>query len=123
MYALNASTGQQVWATQVESPLSQAGIDAAFVVYKGMLFSGTSNGDSGGPCLAATRSTRRPVEVLWYFNTIPSNPKDPGWNTWPSHRAYFGGGGVWDPPTVDPATGDVYFGIGNPVPVGRLGRR
>jgi alcohol dehydrogenase (cytochrome c) len=115
VYALNAKTGQQVWATQVVDPTGGAGIDAAPVYYNGMVYDGTTGGDWGGPCIdfALNATTGK---VAWYYNNIPSNPSQEGWSTWPSHRAFFGGGAVWDPPAVDPTSGLVFFGIGNPVP-------
>jgi glucose dehydrogenase len=115
VYALNATTGAQEWATQIVDPTGGAGIDAAPVYYNGMLFDGTTGGDWGGPCIGfALNATTG--KVAWYYNMIPSNASQAGWNTWPAHRAYFGGGAVWDPPTIDPATGLVFFGVGNPVP-------
>jgi PQQ-dependent dehydrogenase (methanol/ethanol family) len=115
MYGLNAQTGQQVWATQVADPVGGGGVDAAPIYYNGLVIDGTTGGDSGGPCLAfALNATTG--KVVWYYNTIPSNPSQAGWNTWPNHRAYWGGGAIWDPPAVNPATGMVYIGVGNPVP-------
>jgi glucose dehydrogenase len=115
VYALNATTGAQVWATQIVDPNGGGGIDAAPVYYNGRLYDGTTGGDVGGPCIAFSLDAAT-GKVDWYYNTIPSNSSQFGWNTWPTHRAYYGGGAIWDPPTVDPATGLVYFGIGNPVP-------
>jgi quinohemoprotein ethanol dehydrogenase len=115
MYALNAATGQQVWATQLVDPNGGGGIDAAPVYYNGVLYDGTTGGDVGGACIDFALNAKT-GKIMWYFNNIPSSKSQPGWNTWPAQRAYFGGGAVWDPPTVDPRVGLVYFGVGNPVP-------
>jgi alcohol dehydrogenase (cytochrome c) len=115
IYALNAATGQQVWATQVVDPNGGGGIDAAPVYYNGAVYDGTTGGDVGGPCLAFSLDAKT-GKINWYYNTIPSNASQPGWNTWPTHRAFYGGGAIWDPPSIDPVTGNVYFGVGNPVP-------
>jgi len=115
MYALDAATGRQVWATQVADPIGGGGIDAAPIYYKGLVIDGTTGGDVGGACIAfALNATTG--KVVWFYNMIPSSPKQIGYNTWPTHRAFFGGAAIWDPPTVDPTTGDVYMGTGNPVP-------
>jgi quinohemoprotein ethanol dehydrogenase len=115
IYAINATTGQQAWATQVVSDAGGSGIDAAPIYYNGLVIDGTAGGDTGGPCLAfALNATTG--KVAWFYNTIPSNASQEGWSTWPSHRAFYGGGAIWDAPTVNPATGMVYLGIGNPVP-------
>jgi quinohemoprotein ethanol dehydrogenase len=115
VYGLNAQTGAQEWATQIVDPNGGNGIDAAPVYYDGMVLIGTTGGDWGGSCImvALDASTGK---VKWYYSNIPSSPKAYGWNTWPSHRAFFGGGAVWDPVTVDSADGLVYYGTGNPIP-------
>jgi len=85
------------------------------VYYNGMLFDGTTGGDVGGACLGFALDAKT-GKVDWYYNMIPTKASSPGFDTWPVHRAYYGGGAVWDPPTVDPSVGLVYFGVGNPVP-------
>ena len=115
IYALNAETGQQVWATQLVDPNGGGGIDAAPVYYNGVVYDGTTGGDVGGPCLAFALDAKT-GKVNWFYNIIPSKPGQANYNTWPKVRAYYGGGAIWDPPTVDPRVGLVYFPIGNPVP-------
>ncbi|HUK44909.1 MAG TPA: PQQ-binding-like beta-propeller repeat protein [Gaiellaceae bacterium] len=115
VYALDATTGQQVWATQVADPNGGGGIDAAPIYYNGAVYDGTTGGDVGGPCIAFSLDAKT-GKINWYYNNIPSNASQPGWNTWPTHRAFYGGGAVWDPPAISPTTGLVYFGVGNPVP-------
>ncbi len=115
IYALNAETGQQVWATQVVDSNGGGGIDAAPLYYNGAVYDGTTGGDVGGPCIGFSLDAKT-GKINWYYNNIPSNKTQQGWDTWPTVRAYYGGGAVWDPPAIDPSTGLIYFGVGNPVP-------
>jgi quinohemoprotein ethanol dehydrogenase len=115
VYALNAQTGTQIWATQIVDPSTGSLMSVPPVYYNGLLLDGVDGGDGGGPCffVALNAKTGKPV---WHFSPVPTKPSDPGWSTWPAKRAYWGGGGIWDPPTVDPTTGLVYFGTANPIP-------
>jgi len=119
VYALNAQTGAQVWANQVQDPIGGANIDSSPLYYKGVIVLGTAGGDSGAACidLGLNATTGK---VIWHYSNIPSNPKAVGWNTWPSTRWYYGGGAVWDPPAIDPATGIAIFGTGQPLPFNGL---
>jgi len=119
VYALNSSTGAQVWATQIVNPVGGGGIDTSPVYYKGELLIGTTGGDWGGACEMVALDAKT-GKVLWHYSSIPSNPKAYGWNTWPSSRYYFGGGAIWDMPAVDQTLGLVYFGTGNPEPFNGL---
>ena len=115
MYGIDAQTGAQVWANQVADPLTGQGLDAAPIYYNGMVISGTTGGDWGASCIDFALDAKT-GHIKWYYNNIPSNPKAEGWNTWPAHRSYFGGGAVWDTPSIDPSLGLVYVPVGNPVP-------
>ncbi len=119
VYAINAQTGAQVWATQVVNPIGGGGIDVSPVYYKGVVIIGTTGGDWGGACEAVALNAKT-GKVLWHYSSIPSNPKAYGWNTWPANRWYYGGGAVWDMPSVDPTLGLVYFGVGQPLPFNGL---
>jgi len=119
MYAINAATGAQVWATQIVNPVGGGGIDASPVYYKGEVIIGTTGGDWGGACEVVALDAKS-GKVLWHYSTIPSNPKAYGWNTWPSSRYYYGGGAMWDMPAVDSKLDLVYVGTGNPLPFNGL---
>jgi glucose dehydrogenase len=119
IYALDAKTGTQVWATQVQDPVGGASIDASPLYYKGLVITGTSGGDSGASCIGVALDAKT-GKVKWHYSFIPGNPKAYGWNTWPSTRWYYGGGAVWDPPAISPTTGMVYFGTGQPLPFNGL---
>jgi len=119
VYAINAQTGAQAWATQVVNPVGGGGIDVSPVYYKGLVLIGTTGGDWGGACEVVAIDAKT-GKVAWHYSTIPSNPKAYGWNTWPSTRYYYGGGAVWDMVTVDPKLDLVYAGTGNPLPFNGL---
>jgi glucose dehydrogenase len=89
--------------------------------YKGVIYTGQSGGDGGAACkvLAINAKTGK---LLWTFATIPLVPGQPGYNTWPKHKAYPGGGAMWNTPVVDPVAGLLYVGVGNPIPYSGLKR-
>ncbi len=115
VYGLNAQTGAQVWATQVADPISGANIDVAPLYYKGLVVFGTSGGDSGAACIDVAINAKT-GKIVWHYSNIPSRPDQYGWNTWPQTRWYYGGGAVWDPPSIDPKNELAYFGTGQPLP-------
>ncbi|HZQ04281.1 MAG TPA: PQQ-binding-like beta-propeller repeat protein, partial [Gaiellaceae bacterium] len=119
VYAINAQTGAQAWATQVVNPVGGGGIDTSPAYYKGELLVGTTGGDWGGACEMVALNAKT-GKVLWHYSSIPSNPSAYGWNTWPANRWYYGGGAIWDMAAVDPTLNLVYFGTGNPLPFNGL---
>jgi len=119
VYGLNAQTGAQVWATQVVNPVGGGGIDVSPLYYKGLVVIGTTGGDNGGACEMVALDAKT-GKVAWHYSSIPSNPKAYGWNTWPSQRYYFGGGAVWDMPSIDSNLDLAYFGVGQPLPFNGL---
>jgi alcohol dehydrogenase (cytochrome c) len=89
------------------------------VYYKGLVMIGTTGGDWGGACIQVALDAKTGA-VKWHFNNIPSNPKAPGWNTWPAKWFYFGGGAVWDMQSIDPKLDLVYTGVGQALPFNGL---
>src|SRR5579885_1546075 len=119
VYAINAQTGAQVWATQVVNPVGGGGIDTSPVYYKGLVVIGTTGGDWGGACEMVALDAKT-GKVRWHYSSIPSNPKAYGWNTWPANRWYYGGGAIWDMPSINPKLDLVYAGTGNALPFNGL---
>jgi quinohemoprotein ethanol dehydrogenase len=85
-------------------------------VYNGVLYIGATRSEShipGGHVLAVDA---RSGKVLWHFNTIPQDERDPGWNiagpTWVGGER--NGGGIWETPAIDPQLGMLYLAVGNP---------
>jgi quinohemoprotein ethanol dehydrogenase len=85
-------------------------------VYNGVLYIGATRSEShipGGHVLAVDATSGK---VLWHFNTIPQDERDPGWNiagpTWVGGER--NGGGIWETPAIDPQLGMLYLAVGNP---------
>ncbi len=119
VYAINAQTGAQVWATQVVNPVGGGNIDVSPLYYKGLVVIGTTGGDSGGACIMVALDAKT-GKVKWHYSSIPSNPKAYGWNSWPATRYYYGGGAIWDMPSISPKLDLAYFGTGQPLPFNGL---
>ncbi len=119
VYAINAQTGAQVWATQIVNPIGGGGIDVSPVYYKGLVLIGTTGGDTGGTCETVALDAKT-GKVKWHYSSIPSNPKAYGWSSWPANRWYYGGGAIWDMPSVDPKRDLVFVGTGQPLPFNGL---
>jgi PQQ-dependent dehydrogenase (methanol/ethanol family) len=110
LIALQASTGEELWNTPI-APASAGYSESSYPTYwDGMLFVGGALGDSG---LRGQESAfdARTGKKLWTFYTIPA----PG-HGWVPATGSHGGGDVWMPATIDPGTGILYFGTGNPSP-------
>src|SRR5579862_6987699 len=104
VYAINAATGAQVWATQVVNPVGGGGIDVSPVYYKGLVIIGTTGGDWGGACEMVALDAKT-GKVVWHYSNIPSNPKAYGWSSWPANRWYYGGAAIWDMGSIDAKLG------------------
>ena len=119
VYAINAQTGAQVWATQVVNPVGGGNIDVSPLYYKGLVVIGTTGGDSGGACIMVALDAKT-GKVQWHYSSIPSNSKAYGWNSWPSTRYYYGGGAIWDMGSINSKLDLAYFGVGQPLPFNGL---
>jgi len=121
--ALDATTGREVWANQVAPYGLAFYLTAAPLYYDGMIIEGTAGGDSGANCIVFALDAKT-GKVLWHFNTIPTKKGMLGFDTWPplKDRPWVGGGAVWGTPTIDPKSGLVIFGVGNPIPYSGLVR-
>ena len=104
-FALDAATGRRLWARRLANQFEQF-VGVAPVVDRGRVYVSTQGFPPGGrgALYALSAKTGR---IVWRFNTI----KDP----WLHPGA--GGGGVWNPVSVD-ERGNVYAGIANPDPWG-----
>ncbi|MDO8210589.1 PQQ-binding-like beta-propeller repeat protein [Conexibacter sp. CPCC 206217] len=101
LIALRASDGRELWTTRVADPRSGAIGTSPPTYWQGRLIVG-----SGGSDVLRTRGFVAAFDAhdgrrLWRFWTVAANR---------------GGGRVWMPPTVDPRSGIVYAGTGNPSP-------
>lgn len=111
-FALDQSSGEELWSVPIATDLSKEGVDMAPGYEDGLVF--VSNvpttlqsqypGGSVGTLWALDAKTG---EKVWHFDTAPKDLwGDPKTNA---------GGGLWYPPTSD-GKGSIYFGTGNPVP-------
>jgi alcohol dehydrogenase (cytochrome c) len=104
-FALDARTGRLLWTRRLVNRFEQF-IGIAPVADRGRVYLSTQGFPRGGrgALYALAAGTGK---VLWRFDTIAK--------PWPSAAA--GGGGAWNPVSVD-ARGDVYAGNSNPAPWG-----
>lgn len=131
LYSLNAQTGAMNWKSLITQNVvgsigNYSGAEATPLVYNGKVIVGETYGDY------AVRGLLRAFDentgsLLWTFYTVPPGPINAtnqvgyqnslGQNTWGTNGTYgciCGGGAVWNVPAVDPNTGIIYFGTGNP---------
>jgi polyvinyl alcohol dehydrogenase (cytochrome) len=109
--AVNATTGQLIWVTQVDK-FPGAIITGSPVVFNGIVYVGVSSTeeylakDPNYPCCSFRGSVVALDEasgnIIWQTYDMPSNP------------AGYTGGAVWDStPVVDASRGSLYVGTGN----------
>lgn len=110
LVALDQQTGAVVWQTPATREQG-AYCSAPTVYHDGLVYLGTSGGDSGARCHLAAFDAKTGKEV-WRFYTIPG-AGDRFANTWEGDSYKNGGGGIWTSPTLDPELGLVYVSIGN----------
>lgn len=104
-FSLDARTGRRLWARRLATRAEQF-VNIAPVADRGRVYYATVGvppGGRGAVYALDARSGKR----LWRFATVP--------RPWATHRA--GGGGAWNPLSVDRA-GRVYVGVANPAPWG-----
>jgi outer membrane protein assembly factor BamB len=117
--ALEMKTGKLVWYAEVGYATEGFGVNAAPLVYDGMVYIGATG---------AERSVRGFMEALnaetgaivWKKYNIPG-PGEYGHETWPTNTSCVfcnyswatGGAAVWNAPAVDPETGDIIYAASN----------
>jgi alcohol dehydrogenase (cytochrome c) len=114
--ALDARTGEVIWAVQAEPWQDGYSITSAPLYYDGMVITGFAGAEytARGRVKAYDAETGEPV---WTFYTVPG-PGELGHDTWPQDNNVwmYGGATVWQTPAVDPELGLLYFSTGNPGP-------
>jgi alcohol dehydrogenase (cytochrome c) len=112
LVAIDAKTGQEVWATKVEENKNGYYITMAPLVADGKVVVGASGGERGIRGFVAAFDPETGKEV-WRVYTIPA-PGEPGSETWPKGEQWKNGGGsVWVTPNYDPETNLLFVGTGN----------
>ena len=124
LIAIDAATGQEVWAVNTIDKEWPYSITGAPRVAKGKVFIGNAGADLGvrGYVSAYDAETGK---FLWRFHTVPGDPSKGFENeameraakTWTGEWWKLGGGGtVWDAIVYDPKTDLLYIGVGNGSP-------
>lgn len=139
LVSVSATTGEVMWRTQTADPTRGYSQTHAPLVYDGKVFVGSSGGEFSirGFVKAFDAESGR---QLWTWHTIPSPEEGGWWGDWievlpgtnlslrrdirrerSDSARYadswrYGGGPVWMTPSLDPATGTLFVGIGNPTP-------
>jgi alcohol dehydrogenase (cytochrome c) len=109
LISLNASTGKPEWHSVVADPKHY--YEQSPPTYRqGLLLLGEAGIGSGVRGFVAAFDART-GKLRWRFYTVPAPGKG-----WMDPAGQTGGGDVWMAPTVDPTTGVVYVGTGNPTP-------
>jgi glucose dehydrogenase len=112
-FALQASTGEQLWIKKLTRNNSE-GIDMAPGVNNGTVYISTVPGNAKGFYAGNGQA------ILWALNA-KSGATTWKWDEVPAdlwskaHTKINSGGGQWDPPSFDSA-GDLYLGVSNPAP-------
>jgi PQQ-dependent dehydrogenase (methanol/ethanol family) len=107
---LQAATGEVLWDT-ITNDISLGYSESAPVTYwNGLVFVGSEEGDAGLRGFVAAYDATTGKQV-WRFYTVPAAGQG-----WMPKVGEHGGGDVWMPSVIDPLTGILYFGTGNPSP-------
>jgi glucose dehydrogenase len=110
LIALDARTGRLRWQVTVADPSQGYYETTAPAVWDGLVFAGSSGGDSGARGFIAAYDGRTGRQA-WRRYTVPAPGHD-----WMPATGRHGGGAVWMPPVIDTATGILYAATGNPSP-------
>ncbi len=125
VFALDASTGELVWETQILDYKKQPALQTSGpIIADGKVISGRSCRPRGGPdsCVVTAHDALSGRE-LWRRRTIPA-PGEPGDETWgdvPFEKRFHVG--TWMPPSYDPELRLIYQGtsVTSPAPKFMLG--
>jgi polyvinyl alcohol dehydrogenase (cytochrome) len=122
MYALSANTGKLLWKTNVD-PHPAAVMTSSPVIYKGSVIVGVSSIEElfaaapTYPCCtfrgSLVRLDAKTGKLIWRYRPIPINPGPIGPFQYPALLYGPSGDAVWSTPAIDPATGNIYIGLGN----------
>jgi PQQ-dependent dehydrogenase (methanol/ethanol family) len=124
--AVDAATGEELWSTQVTEEQLAQGFSTNPIFADGKLILGATGSDSGGSPGEIMALDVENGELLWTFTTVPLDPSDPAFDSWPnppSWEAGIGGGSAWNAGAYDPQTNTVVYGTGQPTPWDRIDYR
>jgi alcohol dehydrogenase (cytochrome c) len=112
-FALQASTGEQLWVKKLTRNTNE-GIDMAPGVNNGTVYISTVPGNAKGFYQGNGQAilwalNAKSGAVQWKWEEVPKDL----WSK--AHTNINSGGGQWDPPSFD-SNGDLYLGVSNPAP-------
>ncbi len=114
LYALDAASGELLWARQVSKPSLGEQITMPPMIYEDLILigpAGSENNISGW--VGAFRL--EDGEPAWRFETVPGATEGTG--TWPNPKGIpLGGGAVWTPLSLDVERSELYVAVTNPAP-------
>jgi alcohol dehydrogenase (cytochrome c) len=115
--ATDKDTGKVVWETNVADGQADLQLTAAPLAVKDKIIVGAAGGDRGVRDFIVAIDART-GKVAWKNYVIPA-PGEPGSETWKDKNNAWetGGGAMWVTGSYDPATNQVLWGTGNPVPM------
>jgi alcohol dehydrogenase (cytochrome c) len=116
LVALDAKTGKEVWAVNVDDYKKAYYMSLAPLIVDGKVILGASGGELGVRGFVAAMDAETGKE-LWKTYTVPA-PGEPGSETWPAGGDHYkrGGGSIWVTGTYDPETNLTFWGTGNAAP-------
>lgn len=115
LLALNAQSGELVWARHVAKTAAGETFSMAPMIYEDLVLIGPAGSENNikGWVGAFRLADGAPV---WRFNTVPQ-PGEPGFETWKSPLDIpMGGGAVWTFFALDTKTGELHVAATNPAP-------
>src|SRR5499426_4138977 len=114
--ATNKDNGKVAWETNLSDGQPDLQITAAPLPVKDKIIVGAAGGDRGVRDFIAALDGAT-GKVVWLKYVVPA-PGEPGSETWKDKNNAWrtGGGAMWVTGSYDPATNQVLWGTGNPVP-------
>jgi alcohol dehydrogenase (cytochrome c) len=115
LLALDAESGELVWARHVADSTLGETITMPPLLFEDLILVGPAGSENAisGWVGAFKLSDGTPV---WKFDTVPgaNQAGSENWGHGPGIKV--GGGAVWTPLSLDPATGELYVAVTNPAP-------
>jgi alcohol dehydrogenase (cytochrome c) len=121
LVALNQQTGQLAWRTIVGQWQQGVRLSSVPVYYNGVVYMPTASGDGGGISSQVMAFNALNGALLWSWGVVPQAGQ-PGATTWSTGGGgvsvgnAYGGGALWQSPSIDAKDGLLILGTGNPVP-------
>jgi quinohemoprotein ethanol dehydrogenase len=119
LVALNETDGALAWRTAAGPWQQGIRLSSAPIYYKGIIYEPTAGGDGGSISNTVEAFNAQDGALLWSWGVVPQAGQ-PGSKTWSFSGAYtgnlYGGGAIWQTPSIDAKDNLLIVGTGNPVP-------